>query len=368
MSKYSKIVVGKWDCKQCGEKGISGKVYKCTSCGRTRSSDTKFYLSGAMKEAIYKNEEPDWCCSHCGGLNISNSDTCKDCGNEKDAHEDLTYFDKIKQKERKIKQKEQRRNWQRYDDWVRQEIVEKKRPKRNWFVARYILFGLVILLGFLNLIYYVTPKEYSYTVLEKNWQYKVYLEKYKTVTESGWDLPITADILDVKRKVHHYEQVYSHTETRYRTVSNQEFSHYQTEIHYQDLGNGTFGQYETKTPVYRTVITQEPYQHDVYVDEPVYQDYYIYNIDRWVPVEPLISKGTNHSKFYYKEPLLSETLRETGREEIYTLLVRRISWNKPVDSKVLVTKEDFTQLKEGDTITGTLSSLTGYLNNITITS
>jgi NOL1/NOP2/fmu family ribosome biogenesis protein len=84
----------------------------------------------------------------------------------------------------------------------------------------------------------------------------------------------------------------------------------------RDLGTGFFEDIECSNPIYETQL--EEYEEAVYREEPVYEAFYIYEIDKWLVVRSESDSGRDHNAQW--PPLnLAETEREGGRSESYII-------------------------------------------------
>lgn len=83
----------RWDCKECGEKGISCEHKRCPSCGDARDFEEMDarYMPGDLVDGQFTEEqylveegadisdEPDWYCTVCTASNSANDTICHDC-------------------------------------------------------------------------------------------------------------------------------------------------------------------------------------------------------------------------------------------------------------------------------------------------
>jgi hypothetical protein len=87
---------------------------------------------------------------------------------------------------------------------------------------------------------------------------------------------------------------------------------------HRDLGNGYFEDIEREEPIYETEYHTETYEDPVYVDKPIYDTMYSYDIDKWVDGIDIRSSGedenTNWANF-----VPTSVSRESGRSTDYML-------------------------------------------------
>ena len=144
-----------------------------------------------------------------------------------------------------------------------------------------------------------TPREVSGTVVGMRWSRSVEIEEYKTVRESGWSIPSGGREISRSEEIHHYNSVISHYETKTRTYTEQVLDHYEEYVSsYRDLGNGYFEEITSQRPVYRTETRTETYEEPVYVQVPVYETKYVYDIDKWVHQSYKDTSGNDKSPYW----------------------------------------------------------------------
>jgi hypothetical protein len=173
-------------------------------------------------------------------------------------------------------------NWQAFhpDYLVRPDDDDEPPKKKPW--KKILAIGgavIAIIAMVLGLVMCSAPKEVSGTINGFNWYRSIDIEEYTTVQEEGWNLPAGGREISRQEIVHHYDQVLDHYENK--TREERYIDHYEEYVTgYRDLGNGHFEEITAQRPVYktRTVTYQEP----VYTNVPVYETWYVYNIEKWV--------------------------------------------------------------------------------------
>lgn len=131
-----KIIKARWDCAFCGTKGIEGDIQNCPNCGKSRDSNTKFYIDDphdyvSEEEAKKINRNPDWHCSYCGSLNHDDKVECVNCGHTRE-ESDQNYFElreKQEQKQRKRQQEQQKKNVKKIKNSNKKKSNQKKNSK-----------------------------------------------------------------------------------------------------------------------------------------------------------------------------------------------------------------------------------------------
>lgn len=289
----SKLVEGFWDCKYCGTNRIRGSIHECSNCGRARDEDTVFYLDTKHishvpeKEAIKINRNPDWLCQYCGRLNSDNDKICVSCAAPR-TEENLDYFENRSKKEKEYEQKELEES-KFFSDELKYSFDEPKYSSYNStentnhfggnymneksfslmeFISdhiKYILITLFIILGVAGLVFLLIPKEEEITIQGMSWERCIDIEKYQTVDENDWYLPVNARLKYTREEFSHYEDVLDHYETKTREVPKERIVGYEDYVvGYRDLGNGYFEEITNSRPITETYYEKETYQEAVY--------------------------------------------------------------------------------------------------------
>lgn len=290
-----RLIEGLWDCKYCNSKGIKGGQRQCPNCGHTRDDDVKFYMPGSItyvdeNKAKTINRNPDWICMYCNGLNSDNDAICKSCGADR-TEKNLNYFQNQEQK-----LQEQRK---KINDIINSncdcEVTDKHSPDSNHEVSnknklktflqnnwKFLLIVPALALLILALVFIFTPKEEFVTITDLKWEYSVNIEKFETINEDDWELPIDARLLYTNTELYGHDQVIDHYETKSRQVEKTRLSGYENYVSgYRDLGNGYFEEIIDQRPIYETYYEIEYYEEPVYKNVPIYKTKYYYERDVW---------------------------------------------------------------------------------------
>lgn len=311
-----RIVMGYWDCSQCGNKKIKGTERSCPNCGFIRDEHTNFYMSGkaeylSAKEAETKGKGADWVCPYCGKLNSVTAASCLGCGSSKNDSEQDYFSTRKKEQDRKNSVSyEKTKNGSR-------ELVSGN-TFVNWFdtywwVLLSVLLSACLILG---IVWMIIPKQVELTVTGKRCEKTIEIEEYKTVEESDWSVPPGGREKYTKNEIHHYDQILDHYETKTRTYTEQVYDGQETYYTYSNNGDGTFSEQSHTRPKYRTEVKTETYQDPVYRSVPVYKTKYYYEIERWVYKDSVKSSGSGKTP-YWAELNLQENEREGDRSEQY---------------------------------------------------
>ena len=369
-----RLIEGLWDCEYCDTKAIKGRHRECPNCGKVRDANTKFYLPKSRNyvpesEAKSINRNPDWVCEYCGEqLNSDNDKFCKSCGSPRE-NEGSNYF------EYREKKKAKKKNL--YDNGNENVLAEERetagdnqkiaktsdyqgfnsyaKNKKgsngfiNWKVIISILLCVVTIAG---LVYLFIPKEKEVTILELGWERTIAIEEYKTFDESSWTLPAGARLKYSQSEFHHYDKVLDHYETKTRQVQKERIVGYEEYVAgVKDLGNGYFEEITATRPIYETYYENEEYQEAVYIDVPIYQTKYYYEIDRWIHVRDIKTSEMNKEP-YWGEFILKDNERKGRKNEVYlaktidrngkqyTMYFDYLVWNELNTNQIVKVKAD----------------------------
>jgi hypothetical protein len=288
----------RWDCTYCGTKGNLGRNKSCHHCGRSRPGGTKFYLPDDAAEVTddqlldKAGRGADWICAFCGTSNKSESKACRSCGAAREAtseeQEVKTYAlgEVPTTGDMDLDEKEPA---------SRAAVAgQKSKIKPLAIVGAAILAAACIaIVAFLI----IGGKDVTASVDGFEWQRAIDIEAFRTVTEEDWSVPTGGRILSEREEKHHDEQVLDHVEVREEVCGQ------------IDLGDGFI---EDK------MCTIE---EEVFRQEPVYQPYYTYEIDKWIVVRTAQDGGSDHSPMWPRADL-TDGEREGERSETYTIIFK----------------------------------------------
>lgn len=377
-------VEGYWDCKYCGAKGIGGLTKTCPHCGNPQSKDVKLYLKPGPKKYLEPEvakdygKGADWVCSYCGSYNRYNAKICRNCGSsKKEANED--YFGRpvnsSSDNDDDSESHTKTESYQKTDDEADEpsnsqssklsyekssnddfSIDSGEYPKQSNFGSLLSSISLKKLLvigsGILGIIAIVmllvsifTPKNYSAKITAKSWERSITVQELRTFNESDWYIPDGARVYDEREEIRYYDEVIDHYETRSYQVSREEFDHYEYE--YRDNGDGTFD--EVSVPVYKTVYDTEYEEVPIYVEVPVYDIKYYYEIDRWCYDRTETASGTEDEP-YWPDVQYDSFEREGVTSETYKISLTTTT-SKPKSYSKNLSYDEWKTYDEGTDVT-----------------
>lgn len=345
-----KLIMGYWDCDQCGEKHIEGIKQSCPSCGRVRSTGTKFYMDANDKryltdeEAKDKGNGEDWLCPFCGALNPNENKTCQSCGSDrKDSEEG---YSKMRQ-EQDAKAAEKAAEEQEAEQPAKSSAVGMQKIA---IIAAAVL--AVAIIAFI-IVKVVSPKTGTHMIESVAWKYTIDIEQNTKVSDSDWYLPDDAELITTKQEIQTYENVLDHYENQEEQYSEDELTGYHTEYQYVDNGDGTYSQEPYQVPDYETVWKTRTVQVPIYRQEPVYATKYYYYEWRWVDERKVTTSGEDKNP-YWGDTDLADDERVANQSEVY--YVTASDKNGKNSETYTTTKEIWDQLSAGGSYTLTTKS------------
>lgn len=354
------ILMGRWDCGACGNKGVRGDAYNCSGCGAGRPDDVEFYLpsnaevitdSAGIRAA---NAGSDWKCDYCGDWVPATESQCPDCrggtigGAERQetsvastaaafrrrVEETREEFEPSLEKTVRSIASPSRPEPMRNSSSYRRRYQSSRRtavatPNKSKFIAPAIVLSVLLLSG-LGIWALVRSTDVLVTVSSHSWQRVQNVEEFKTgILKEGWSHPGDAYEVARSNRIHHYNKVFSHTERESYT----ERERYQsgTQPVYStrtvNLGNGRFRQerYQSGTrPTYSYRNVTKYRNKNVYREEPEYRTYYHYKVDRWVGVSPRVTSGAGLDPQWPSAEVAHDKQRMGSRNATYTLILRTV--------------------------------------------
>lgn len=353
---------GRWDCPECGQKGVRGGSRVCTNCGAERRKDVVFYLP---EDALVVTDEKqiaeakageDWYCVYCKSGNSNAKNICQLCGAKRGAEAEDDDFWKRQAAGPGINVRTRRPVViapMHFDDPHVSSRIPIWRNRKMWLVGA--LAGAAFLIA-ISLYALLKTKSVVLTVTGFDWKRTISVESYQTVTEEDWDVPAGGREKDHWREVHHYDRVLDHYVTKTERVCQQIQSGTERYVcGKRNLGNGYFEDKYCERPTYREDCRNETRSEPVYRDEPVYRTKYRYEIERWKHDRTEQASGADQKPQWPSvtaKPFPPE--RESGRTEKYKVLF------KDKDNKSYAyafSLPEWKMFRTGETVIGRINSL-----------
>ena len=321
---------GRWDCLYCEARAIRGRHLVCPHCNRTRPEGIRFYLPENAEQITEEflieraNTGPDWICPFCESSNPNNANKCQRCmaprGEEVTAQSIRRYSLDEVAREGDLAAQERAAYGPPPEEASEPEPEPAPAPKgrtpRTMFILGGILFLLLCLCGSIA-FFTLRSSDTTATVVDVQWQRTVQIEVYETIVEEGFDLPAGGRILEQREEINGYENVQIGTEFVDREVSEQvQVGEREYVCGQEDLGNGFFQDVYCTEPVFETQYRTETVEEPIYEEQPIYDTYYVYELDVWNPIRTESASGADSNSFW-PQTNLAEGEREGARTESY---------------------------------------------------
>lgn len=259
-----------WDCPHCDTKKNLGVTHRhCPNCGAPQDASKRYFPSDADKVAVANHQftGADRICSSCGTAQSAKAKNCGKCGAPLDGMKAVPF------------------------------VREKEAPKAKGRPWGWYILAFVLLLSVAIWWRCIRKKSIELDVKGHRWATVIDVEEFREVGESKWknEVPSGARAVSCVQK-----------ERSTRSVPDGETC----KMVKRDKGDGTFEEVNQCTPKTR--------------QEPVYDDYCDYRIDRWTKVDALKKEGTGTDVVWAEAPpaptLTGPGARRAGeRRATYTL-------------------------------------------------
>lgn len=293
-----------WDCQFCGSKGIPAKTHQfCPNCGSPQDPASRRFPSDAEKKAVadhvYKGAS--LICPACQSINDGDAKFCRQCGSPlENAAQAARVDDQVKASgatftadaERNVQQEELDA------DLARAKASKSKKGGIPWVTVAVIAVIALVIIGIIAALTW--KQEVPAQVTELNWERIIAIEAYSAVPGGDWCDSMPFDAYSVRRS--------ERQRSTNRVPDGEECS-----VRRIDNGDGTFREQEECRTIYR--------------EEPVYDDYCSYTVNRWVHARDAAASGVLGQRdpawpnldLRGSSGLGSE--REGGRDEFYRVLL-----------------------------------------------
>lgn len=291
-----------WDCPDCGHPHIEGPTKRCPGCFYWRDRAVTFYetpesrVLTAEEEAKYTTN-PDWICKACGAANADeglpvDQLLCGSCNqwqtNSLDLGENAP--DRLKTGETVV---------QRPSDWIPPAPSPEPEPPKtppNW--RRRIAIGAVGIGGSATIwtgVNLLSPQIIEAEIISRTWTVTVEIQEKRPTDDSGWTRPSDAYDVTTSTRQRGTRQVQVGTRQEEEQVSYREQTGTKEECKTVSRGDGTGTRSCKDVPVYTTKYRTETKTVPVYRDEPVYDTWYSYTVDRWKQKKVLTKDGQENA-------------------------------------------------------------------------
>lgn len=248
-----------WDCQYCGTKGLPARTHKfCPNCGAAQETDSRRFPSDAEKKAVtdYQYKGASLICPACNTVNEGDAQFCQQCGAPlSEAARAKTVATQQRASgqafaagaERNVQQEELDA------DLAKTKAASSKKGGIPWVMIAVVAVIAVVVIGVLAALFW--KKDVQAQVTELNWERIVFVEAYSAVPGGDWCDSVPFDAYSISRS--------QRQRSTNRIPDGEECSTRRV-----DQGDGTFREEEVCRTKYR--------------EEPVYDSYCSYMVNRWV--------------------------------------------------------------------------------------
>ncbi len=293
-----------WDCKFCGETKLLAKTHKhCPVCGAPQDPATRYYPSDDEKVAVEDHQfvGADKICPACQTPNSAANEYCMECGAPLSAAAQAATLEAQTRAEGEKFTSSGSRDVvkERFDAEMRRVGVQPSAGKSTRSNRLGVILIVLLVIGAVAAILALTVKrETTVVVTGHSWERVINIEEYSAVRDGSWQesVPIGAYNRTCYEKQRSTRRIPDGETCQTRRV---------------DQGDGTFREERVCRPKYR--------------EEPVYDTWCDYTINRWVYDHSETASDDTLSEPYWPQVNFScsgEQLgcqREGGREETYLL-------------------------------------------------
>jgi hypothetical protein len=304
-----------WDCQFCGTKQLLGKTHRfCPTCGAPQNPESRYFPPDSDKVAVEDHElvGADVTCPACGGLNAGSAVHCGNCGASLEGGEQAGSItgdrwtdpdaigEKYYQSRDVMHEKHERDMAAAGVTTPAAASAAKRRPPKNRRGG--IIIGAVIaaIVGLIALG--MQTNDVDVVVSGHEWERTIQIEEYKTLREGSWQNSVPSS----SRNRRCYEK---------QSGTNRIPDGEDCRTVRRDNGDGTFSERQECTTRYR--------------EEPVYDTWCDYDIDRWVNGRVVRTSGDSlRDTPYWGDADLRCTgqrvgcEREGNQNEQYTVMFR----------------------------------------------
>ncbi len=296
-----------WDCKFCGTTKLLGKTHRfCPNCGAAQDPAARYFPSDEDKVAVHEHVYvgADLICPACSTLNAGNAKFCQNCGSPLDNAQAASTLGQRAAASGQAFVSSGSRDIVKEQFDTEQARIAAEEQARKWRQRRpYIIGGVgVAVIALIALfVWLLTPNAAQISVSGHHWERTIGIQEYTALREGSWDESVPGD--SYSRSCYERQRGSRQVDTGQRECTSVQI----------DNGDGTFRQEQQCRPIYR--------------DEPVYDTWCDYTVDRWIDITPAVTRGTSlEDTPRWAEVRLNTCSgtrlgcqRESGRVEAYTV-------------------------------------------------
>lgn len=234
------IVEMLWECTHCKETNL-GRHKECQSCGKTKSEKCREWLPddvSAESSFVVKDESmlhkfqagADWKCKYCDSLEWKVDGSCANCGASQDEKGELKKLELESKPEPPTTESAVRRKAPRKRSVQRPAAPPAPAPSYDCEIdafnrtdrqsRRNVAAGAISAVGLgaiaLYLIFHTVT--HPAVVSSTSWTHTVHVERNQVMHHDGWSPPGDAfNVHNEGRKLHHYDHVVDHYDTEQYT-------------------------------------------------------------------------------------------------------------------------------------------------------
>jgi predicted nucleic acid-binding Zn ribbon protein len=307
-----------WDCRFCGTKKLLGVTHRhCPNCGAAQDPAWRYFPAEEDMVALENHQYvgADKICPACSQPNSAASTYCSECGADL-ATGKQAESQGVRELGTGGAESDTRRDVvkdQFVAEMARVDALEAAKPiflglrKKEWIVGGAI--STVVLLIVAAVFAFTYRKDVSGTVQALTWQRSIDIESFAQHTDASWDDNVPGDAYSVScsTRQHGTKKVANGSHQECRDV---------------DKGDGSFSR-ECKT------VTD-------YREEPVYDQWCAYTVDRWGKNRAVTAQGDVAQTPYWPQYALAPgggskrygQERAGDKHETYTVVIRQSDGKK----------------------------------------
>jgi hypothetical protein len=262
-----------WDCKFCGTTKLLGKTHRfCPNCGAAQDPASRYFPSDEEKVAVEDHifVGKDLICGSCGTLNAGDTHFCQNCGAPMESAQRASTLDNRSAGAGQTFGNSGSRDiaLETFNE-EQARIAADERARRAKQRRPYIIAGVAVAVVAVIAVIFLLFRTWNaeFMVVGHRWERTIRIQEYAAVREGSWDEAVP--ISSYNRTCYDRQRGSRQVDTGQQRCTNVQV----------DNGDGTFSQRQQCSPIYR--------------DEPVYDTWCDYTIERWADVQPAVAQGSS---------------------------------------------------------------------------